>query len=67
MVRMLDNIYTPVLKRCLKSSWIPIMLALAGLLVMIVLYMQLGKSFMPTMDEGNIIIQTEKLPSIDLE
>jgi cobalt-zinc-cadmium resistance protein CzcA len=67
LVRVIDRIYTPILERCLKNSWIPIMLALAGLLVMAVLYLQLGKSFMPTMDEGNIIIQTEKLPSIDLE
>lgn len=67
LVRVLDNIYTPVLKRCLKNSWIPIMLALAGLLAMVVLYMQLGKSFMPTMDEGNIIVQIEKLPSINLD
>jgi len=67
LVRFLDRIYTPVLKRCLRSSWIPVLLALVSLLVMVVLYLQLGKSFMPTMDEGNIIVQTEKLPSIDLD
>ena len=67
LVRLLDRIYTPVLKRCLRSSWIPVLLALVSLLVMVVLYLQLGKSFMPTMDEGNIIVQTEKLPSINLD
>ncbi len=67
LVRMLDKFYTPILKRCIQSSWIPIMLALAGLVVMVVVYLQLGKSFMPTMDEGNIIVQIEKLPSIDLD
>ena len=66
LVRLLDKLYTPILKLCLRSSWIPILLALIGLLVMVVLYAQLGKSFMPTLDEGNIIVQTEKLPSIDL-
>ncbi len=67
LVRVLDRIYTPALKFCLRFSWIPIMAALAALAITVVLYLQLGKSFMPTLDEGNIIIQTEKLPSINLE
>ena len=67
LVRNLDKLYTPVLKYCLRHSWVPVSIAIIGLLLMLVIFMQLGKSFMPTMDEGNIIIQTEKLPSIDLE
>ncbi|MBL1141379.1 MAG: efflux RND transporter permease subunit [Proteobacteria bacterium] len=66
LVKLLDKLYTPILKRCLQYSWAPIALALFGLIVMFGLYTQLGKSFMPTLDEGNIIVQTEKLPSIDL-
>jgi cobalt-zinc-cadmium resistance protein CzcA len=31
------------------------------------LYTQVGKTFMPTMDEGDMIVQLEKLPSITLE
>jgi cobalt-zinc-cadmium resistance protein CzcA len=31
------------------------------------LYTQVGKIFLPTMDEGNVIVQLEKLPSISLE
>jgi len=31
------------------------------------LYPQIGRIFLPTMDEGSIIIQLEKLPSISLE
>ena len=30
-------------------------------------FMLLGKSFMPTMDEGDLIMQLEKLPSIGLD
>jgi cobalt-zinc-cadmium resistance protein CzcA len=67
LVRLLDRLYTPVLKFCLRFSWVPILLAFAGLVFMVLVFMQLGKSFMPTMDEGNIIIQTEKLPSISLD
>jgi len=41
--------------------------AALGLLVLTgVLYTQIGKSFMPTMDEGDLIVQLEKLPSISL-
>ncbi|KXJ44137.1 MAG: cytochrome-c peroxidase [Cycloclasticus sp. Phe_18] len=67
LVRYLEKAYIPVLKYCLQFSKVPIFIALASLVLMTVLYLQLGKSFMPTMDEGNIIVQTEKLPSIDLD
>ncbi len=67
LMRIMDRLYTPILRFCLRFSWIPILLSLAGLAFMIALYPQLGKSFMPTMDEGSIIVQTEKLPSIALE
>ena len=67
LVRILDKIYTPVLKFCLQFSWIPILMSMAALAVTVMLYTQLGKSFMPTLDEGNIIVQTEKLPSIELD
>jgi cobalt-zinc-cadmium resistance protein CzcA len=30
------------------------------------LFLMVGKSFLPTMDEGDVVIQTEKLPSISL-
>jgi cobalt-zinc-cadmium resistance protein CzcA len=32
-----------------------------------VVYTQVGKTFMPTMDEGDIIVGIEKLPSVSLE
>lgn len=41
--------------------------ALAAFAVTVALFLGLGKSFMPTMDEGDVVIQHEKLPSIDLE
>ena len=31
------------------------------------LYTQIGKTFMPTLDEGDILVQLQKLPSISLE
>ena len=47
-----------------KPVFIVASLALAGA---VVLFPFIGKSFMPTMDEGDIVIQHEKLPSIGLD
>ncbi len=49
-----------------KQRWV-FGLAIASLLAAGIVYGFLGKSFMPTMDEGDLILQLEKLPSINLE
>jgi heavy metal efflux system protein len=41
--------------------------SLASLVVAAVLYSFIGKTFMPTLDEGDVLVQLEKLPSISLE
>src|SRR5690606_29255826 len=41
--------------------------ALAALALTALVYLQIGKTFMPTMDEGDIIIGVEKLPSVNLQ
>ena len=41
--------------------------AITMLLAAGVVYTQVGKTFMPTMDEGDLIVGIEKLPSISLE
>src|SRR3546814_5804309 len=42
-------------------------LSAAGLVIAGIAYGAVGKTFMPTMDEGSIIVQLTKLPSIDLD
>jgi len=42
-------------------------IALVSFVAAGVLFTQLGKSFMPALDEGDIIMQLEKLPSIGLD
>ena len=65
--RKLSALYAPMLARALeKERWV-ILPALALLLAAIVAFPFIGKTFMPTMDEGDIIVQLEKLPSINLE
>ncbi|EIC21777.1 efflux RND transporter permease subunit [Thiorhodovibrio frisius] len=67
LVRQLLAIYTPTLEWGLRHPTPVIGAALALLLGAGVLYTQVGKSFMPTMDEGDLIVQLEKLPSINLD
>ena len=42
-------------------------LALAALILAGISYIAVGKTFMPTMDEGAILLQTAKLPSVNVE
>ena len=64
--RHLLSFYQPLLSWCLQHSKF-IFLAAGGLLILTVLaFSQIGSTFMPTMDEGDIIVQLEKLPSITL-
>ncbi len=65
--RKLQALYIPALRWCLDhTKWMAIG-ALASLVVTAGVYLLIGKSFMPTMDEGDIIVQLEKLPSITLD
>lgn len=65
--RKLLALYQPVLGWAMRRQRVVVATA-AGLLVLAaVLYTQVGKTFMPTMDEGDLIVGIEKLPSISLE
>jgi len=65
--RNLQAIYIPALRWCLDhTKWVSIG-AIGSLVATAIVYLLIGKSFMPTMDEGDIIVQLEKLPSITLE
>lgn len=67
LVRKLEAAYRPILAYALAHGR-AVMLG-SGLLLLsaLMLYGQIGKTFMPTMDEGDLIVQVEKLPSINLE
>jgi len=65
--RKLSGIYGPMLNKALENEWRVILPALALLAASVVSFPFIGKTFMPSMDEGDIIVQLEKLPSINLE
>ena len=66
LVQKALKLYEPALQWALKNSRKVAISAGIGLVLTIIIYSQIGKIFMPTMDEGDIIIGTEKLPSINL-
>ena len=67
LVRKALAIYEPVLKWSLDHAKAIVIAACVTLLLTGVVYTQIGKTFMPTMDEGDLIIGVEKLPSINLQ
>ncbi len=64
--RMLLKAYEPTLRWCLANTRFVLSGAVASLVLAAIAYLFIGKTFMPTMDEGDIIVQLEKLPSITL-
>jgi cobalt-zinc-cadmium resistance protein CzcA len=66
LVRLLLSGYRPALQWTMGHARLVAGVALALLVLTGVLYTRIGKSFMPTMDEGDLIVQLEKLPSISL-
>jgi len=65
--RQLQTLYQPALVWCLANSKKVFIAAGSLLAVTVLVFTQIGSTFMPTMDEGDIIVQLEKLPSITLE
>ena len=67
LVRLATRLYTPMLDFVLTRDKLVMAVAGALLVLAAVLYPMVGKSFMPTLDEGDLLLQLEKLPSISLE
>ena len=65
--RQLLKFYEPVLTWAMARQ--RIVYAIAGVMIAIAagVYPFVGKTFLPTMDEGDIIVGIEKLPSVSLE
>ncbi len=67
LVRNINRLYTPALQFSLKHERAVVACAMVALVATGFAYSQLGKIFMPTMDEGTPIVSVEKLPSIGLD
>ena len=65
--RKLLKAYGPTLAWALRRQTVVFIVAGAMLVGAAVVYTFVGKTFMPEMDEGDIIVGIEKLPSVSLE
>ena len=67
LVRRLEAIYLSLLVRALRNGRRVMTVSVVALLLTAALFPFIGKSFMPTLDEGDIIMQIEKMPSVNLQ
>lgn len=67
LMRGLQKLYNPALQWTLRHPRSITVVALLLLALGAGVYTQIGKTFMPSMDEGDLIVQIEKLPSVTLE
>jgi cobalt-zinc-cadmium resistance protein CzcA len=67
LMRVFNRGYAPLLRWALDHGVAVMVLALLMLGIGVLAYGKVGKTFMPTMDEGDLLVQLEKLPSVNLE
>jgi len=67
LVRALKAAYRPLLARAVQFKGLVMGLAVAGLLASLALVPKLGTEFIPTLEEGSILIGVTMAPSISLE
>jgi cobalt-zinc-cadmium resistance protein CzcA len=67
VMRWATRLYQPLLEAALHHPLRASAVAIAALALGVVAYLGTGKAFMPTMDEGDILLQLQKPPSIGLQ
>ncbi|MEZ5857097.1 MAG: CusA/CzcA family heavy metal efflux RND transporter [Hyphomicrobiaceae bacterium] len=67
LMRLLSRGYRGLLGAALAYPLPVYAVAFAGIAAAVAAYAAVGKAFMPTMDEGSVIMQITKLPSISLK
>lgn len=66
LARQIHRLYMPALHWSIDNRKKVFVGAAVMLAVTVAVFLQIGSTFMPTMDEGDIVLQLEKLPSITL-
>lgn len=67
LIRKVSAIYLPALRWALGHERPVLAIGTVLLIASAGMFTQIGKTFMPTMDEGSIIVGIEKLPSVSLD
>jgi len=67
LVRLMKWIYQPLVSRAIAHPVVTIVAALTIFVVSIPIAMNLGAEFMPRLEEGDVLIEANRLPSATLE
>jgi len=62
--RVLEKIYEPIIRACIKWRKTTIAVNIIALLISIPLLLSLGREFMPALDEGSILFMPVTLPDV---
>lgn len=61
------RLYRPTIRYALSHKRLAFSLAAVALAATVVVFFFIGREFLPYLDEGTIVVQTEKLPTISLK
>jgi cobalt-zinc-cadmium resistance protein CzcA len=67
LMRWISARFAPVFERALGAERLVLAGAAVAILAALATFPFLGRSFLPTMDEGDVLMQLQKLPSIGLD
>ena len=62
--RVLERVYEPVIRACIKRRWVTLGVNIAALIISIPLVMGLGREFMPPLDEGSLLFMPVMMPDV---
>lgn len=66
LVRAAHRLYVPALARAMRHRWLTVGAAAALLAVAVGVLGHLGAEFVPTLDEGNLLVEARRLPGVSL-
>ena len=66
LLRRLQALYLPTFRRALQYRWVTISVGVLAVAGAVTLFTKLGAEFIPQLDEGDLVIQTRRLPGIAL-
>ena len=67
VVRGMRRAYRPVLRQAVRHPWLVVLLSVGMLAGGVWLFSRAGSDFVPQLDEGDLVIQTTRLPDISIE
>jgi cobalt-zinc-cadmium resistance protein CzcA len=66
LIRVAHRLYAPALAATLRHRWVALATGSVALLVAAVGFHRLGAEFVPTLDEGDLLIEARRLPGVAL-